>query len=139
MKFEFNKLNVKAIIWGFIADIGASTIFAFVFGIIAGVLYALNGGSAGNFRVDYYANIPSMLISLIIGLLCTTVGGYVAGKIAKRYEVLNSLAVGVLGLVIGVLFAFSLPLWYNLLGFILVIPSAYLGGVIAKHQNIAIK
>lgn len=72
--------------------------------------------------------------SFVLGTLSTVVGGYIAVRIAKTVPYLNALAFGVLGIVFGALMAEGLPLWFNVLGFALVLPAALLGGHIAKRR-----
>lgn len=75
-----------------------------------------------------------LLGSVIIGTLVTIVGGYVAARIAKKEPYLNASIIGVLGIVLGVLLANNYPLWFNVLGFVMVLPAALLGGHLAKSR-----
>ena len=75
-----------------------------------------------------------LLWSLILGTLSTIVAGYVAARIAKREPYLNAGVVGVLGIVIGLIFSGDYPLWFNVTGFLLVLPAALLGGHLARPR-----
>ena len=75
-----------------------------------------------------------LLWSLILGTLSTIVAGYVAARIAKREPYLNAGVVGVLGIVMGLLLSKDFPLWFNVLGFLLVLPAALLGGHLARPR-----
>jgi len=75
-----------------------------------------------------------LLGSVILGTLATIVGGYVAARIAKKEPYLNAGVIGVLGIVLGVLLAKNYPLWFNVLGFVLVLPAALLGGHLARSR-----
>ena len=79
-------------------------------------------------------NRDFLLWSLILGTLSTIVAGYVAARIAKREHYLNAGIVGVLGIVMGLIFSKDYPLWFNVLGFLLVLPAALLGGYFAKAR-----
>lgn len=76
-----------------------------------------------------------LLGSMILGTLATIVGGYVVARIAKREPYLNAGVIGVLGIVLGVILAKNYPLWFNVLGFVLVLPAALLGGHLAKSRT----
>lgn len=73
-----------------------------------------------------------LLGSVILGTLSTLVGGYVAARVAKREPYLNAGAIGVLGIVLGMLMPGNYPLWFDLSGLLLVLPAALLGGHLAK-------
>ena len=75
---------------------------------------------------EYLLSTPIMLISLIVGLIFVSVGGFVAGKVAKQNEVMNALGVGFVGIIFGVFFSPFYPLWFNISAFILTLPFAYL-------------
>ena len=75
-----------------------------------------------------------LLTSLIRGTLSKMVGGYVAVRIAKREPYLNAGAFGVLGILLGVLFLKSAPLWFNVSSLLLILPAALLGGLLAKSR-----
>ena len=79
-------------------------------------------------------NRDFLLWSLILGTLSTIVAGYVAAQIAKKEPYLNAGVVGVLGIAIGLIFSADYPLWFNVLGFLLVIPAALLGGHLARPR-----
>ncbi|HEY5809764.1 MAG TPA: hypothetical protein VIT67_17440 [Povalibacter sp.] len=71
--------------------------------------------------------------SLILGTFSTVVGGYLAGHFAKTLPYMNAFAFGLFGLVFGALTTDEMPLWYNILGFGLMLPAALFGGHIAKR------
>ena len=75
-----------------------------------------------------------LLGSVILGTLATIVGGYIAARIAKKEAYLNAGIIGVLGIVLGILLANNYPLWFNVLGFVLVFPAALLGGHLARSR-----
>lgn len=76
-----------------------------------------------------------MLASLVYGMGTTVFGGYVAARLARGYPYFNALAVGVLGIVLGLLLADDAPFWFEALGFVLSMPAAVLGGHIAQRRN----
>jgi hypothetical protein len=129
------KLKIKAIVIGSVIDIVGSLVFGAIFSIVMGVLHAMNGKDISSFERDFYSNVPAMTFGLIIGLLFTVLGGYCSARIAKENEKINAASVGVVGFITCLPFIGSLPLWYNAASLILVIPAAYLGGMIALFRK----
>ena len=105
------KINLKAVIIGTVADFFAT----FLFGII---IYFLFG--QGDKALPY---------ALLTGLACIVLGGYVAASIAPNYKIFNATMIGVVGILIGIPFLRSYPIWYSTLSIILMPPAAYLGGI----------
>ncbi len=81
-----------------------------------------------------------LLALLVIGALCTILGGYLAGRIARTEEVKHGAFVGAVSLIVGVLQtgmageASPVPYWYELLGYVLAIPAGALGGSFAQGR-----
>lgn len=85
-----------------------------------------------------YNNVGLMLLLLVIGLLWTLLGSYMAARIARRAELFNAAIIGVIGAGIGfdsMLTDHSVPLWYDLLGFIAIVPVSLLGGYMAIKKK----
>ena len=77
-----------------------------------------------------------LMLGLIIGLGCTVLGGYVAGRIARRRETALGAAVAVVGMAFGAYFRESgLPLWHDIVGFAAMIPCGIAGGRFAAAHN----
>ena len=74
---------------------------------------------------------------LILGALCTALGGYVAARIAKVEQIKHGALVGAVSLIIGLLqttmagAASPAPNDFELLGYIVAIPAGALGGYLA--------
>lgn len=83
-------------------------------------------------------NDPSLLsASLLIGTLATCLGGYTAARLAGCHRVRHGAFVGLVGVLLGLL-AYGPapaverpPLWYDLLGFSILIPAGAIGGALA--------
>jgi hypothetical protein len=75
-----------------------------------------------------------LLVSIIFGTLSTILGGYIAAQVAKNNYYMNAAVIGVLGMVLGALTATDYPPWFSLLGFLLVLPAALLGGHLARPR-----
>jgi MFS family permease len=87
--------------------------------------------------LESIARQPGFLVwSLVLGALTTVIAGYLAARIARRLPYMNAAAAGVVGLVLGALLADgSLPLWFNVPAFALLLPCALLGGHLAKRRQ----
>ena len=72
------------------------------------------------------------------GILFTVLGGFVAGKVAKRAEVKHALVTGGVVLVLGLIVSIAAgtdsvgPVWLAVLGFLATLPAAAFGGYLAK-------
>lgn len=71
--------------------------------------------------------------ALILGTLSTAIGGYLAAHFGKTLPYMHAFAFGLFGIVFGALTTDDMPLWYNILGFGLLLPAALFGGHVAKH------
>jgi hypothetical protein len=69
------------------------------------------------------------------GACRVAVGGYVTGIISSSSKEFNVVVFGVVEILIGLLIsAFVVaPLWFNVVSFVLIIPSALLGAYVAAH------
>lgn len=131
-------LRPGAIFRGFLWDNGLTLVFALV---LASAL--LEGGLDAD-EAEYDALFSStgfLLLMLPIGAACTVFGGYLAAASAGVAHLKNAVAVGVADVVLGLLGLLlpasgpPPPLWTDLLGFALVIPSAALGGWLALARD----
>lgn len=73
-----------------------------------------------------------LITCLVLGLLVTVFGGYIAARIAKKAQYINSGLVGLAGIIIGIFMADGLPLWFSTISFLSIIPAALLGGYFAR-------
>ena len=82
-------------------------------------------------------NDAYLLCALVFGTLTTVLGGYVTARLAQQLPLLNALALGLLGICIGVLLGNpgQSPLWFDALGFLFVIPAAIFGGVLGRRAR----
>lgn len=129
------KINIKAIIVGTLVDIGGSIAIGIVIGIVAGIIYASSNGGMEGFEEYSVTSVPLLVTSLIVGLVFVSLGGYVAGKIAKENEIMNALTVGVIAILLGILFTSVYPVWFNVASFGLILPFAYLGGILSSRAK----
>jgi hypothetical protein len=75
------------------------------------------------------------MFTLVLGLIATVVGGYVAGSRAGFRETLHGAGVGALGLILGVAFLVYVPAafsrWFVVASFLLNVPPGAVGGYLA--------
>ena len=79
------------------------------------------------------SNQRFLVWSLILGTGSTVVGGFLAARFAAKVPYFHALIYGIFALLFGVMTSSGLPLWYNAVGFAVVIPAALIGGHIAKR------
>jgi ABC-type Na+ efflux pump permease subunit len=115
------KLNVKAIVTGWLFTVIGSTAFAIT-------AYSLS----------------LIIISLIFNLLLTLLGGYLISSITKELEIKNTLVMGFLAELGGLFLLIvvkpnSLSLWYHLVSLAFIIPFALFGSylylILEKNYN----
>lgn len=75
-----------------------------------------------------------LLANLVIGLVFTGLGGYVAARVARRELYLNAGLVGVVSLLLGVFFGGQGPFWFEVAGIVLIVPAALYGAYLADRQ-----
>ena len=131
-RFRTLHLNRRAIVYGCLTDVGAS--------MAAGIPLLLFAVATSSERASLESTIQSagyVTASLILGLVATALGGYVAARKSPRAELTNALAVGIvmvlLGILLLVLIRIPLDLW-GTLGLVLTIPAALASGLTRLSQ-----
>ena len=76
-----------------------------------------------------------LLISLLYGTATTVFGGYVAARLARAFPYFNALAVGVAGIVLGLLLTSDSPWWVDALAYGVSVPAALFGGRLSQRQR----
>jgi hypothetical protein len=125
------KLKFKAILFGCLIDtIGTLAIaFAIIFAMGA------SGISADEISVRLHS-FSGLMLMLIVGLSCTFIGGYMAGRTAGQAEILHGVVVAGIGLVLGLFLREpNLPLWYEAVSFAAMAPIGMAGGYLAREEN----
>lgn len=77
-------------------------------------------------------DVRYLTLGLILGTASTVLGGYLAARLAGSVPYFNALAFGVLGLLISMIGSGDLPAWFKIIGLLLTLPAAVLGGHLAK-------
>jgi len=128
------KINIKAILIGWLVDTAGTVIAGFIIGIIAAVFLAAKGFGADQIAEELSKSAALQKISLFIGFSLTFAGGYVAALITKEDEIKHALMVGILSLVSSLVITAAVPDQDPMLYLIslFVIPFAVLGGYLRK-------
>lgn len=132
-----SELSIKGILLGVLTDTGGNTIA----GIILMVIFAsgritpdMSGQEINDAILALAQGGGFLLASLIVGLGFTILGGYVAARVAKKGIYQNSAMVGAIDMLLGILFSGTSAHWFDIAGFLIVIPAALLGGHLARKQ-----
>jgi hypothetical protein len=84
-------------------------------------------------------NLPAWLFTFAYTFLCVVAGGYVTARLASRFPVRHAVALGLLqsALTIPAMMTFpdKAPLWGWILSMVIVIPAAWLGGLVSLKTN----
>ncbi len=130
----FSGIRPKAILIGIVADIGATYL------VIAVLMVSLGAGArdlseeeARQLIESTFQQAPYLLLSGVLGLLATALGGFVAAKVAIVAPLLNAACVGLFDLVLGILLIGNAPLWFSVIALLLTLPAAIMGGVLWRR------
>lgn len=132
---KFYDIKFKAVIVGAIVDNAGTFLFMT---ILASAL--LSTGLSVDQVVLRMKSMSGLLLELIVGLGCTVLGGYVAGRMAGRAEVLQGVLVAALGMIVALIFwEGGTPVWLNIAGFAGMLPAGMGGGYLAYRRRIDLK
>lgn len=128
---KLSDIKLKAVIIGAVVD-NAGTLF--IMTLLATAL--VSTGLSQDEVMGRMKSTSGLLLGLILGLGCTLLGGYVAGRMAKQTEVLHGALVAVLGMVVALIFwDKSVPAWFDILGFAAMLPTGMAGGRLAQQRR----
>lgn len=132
---KFYDIKFKAVIVGAIVDNAGTFLFMT---ILASAL--LSTGLSVDQVMNRMKSMSGQLLELIAGLGWTVLGGYVAGRIARRAEVLQGALVAALGMIVALIFwEGGTPVWVNIAGFAGMLPAGMGGGYLAYRRRIDLK
>ena len=129
--WKLSKIEFKAVIAGAIVD-NVGTLFLMLFLMTA----LLSQGLSQEDVVARMKTVSGELLGLIIGLGCTVLGGYVAGRMAGRDDVLHGALVAGAGVLAALFFREGgVPTWYDIIGFAGMLPAGMAGGRLAQLRR----
>ena len=130
---KFSDIKFKAVIVGAIVD-NAGTLLLMTF--LAAAL--VSTGLSEDEVMSRMKSTNGLLLGLIVGLSCTVMGGYFAGRIAGRAEILHGALVAVVGMILALVFRESgSPVWFDIAGFVGMLPAGMAGGSLAQRRSAA--
>jgi hypothetical protein len=130
-KLKLFDIKLKAVIVGTIVD-NAGTLLLMT--TLAALL--VSTGLTEDEVMGRLKSTNGLLLGLIVGLGCTVLGGYFAGRMARRAEVLHGALVAVIGMVIALIFRESGdPVWFDIAGFAGMLPAGMAGGYLALRHR----
>lgn len=132
-----NRINPLVVVLVFLAEIVTDV-------ILQSLLFVMYAGSAINESMsneeiqavtDMLGNSTAfLLISFVRGTATTIAGGYFVAKYARKFPYYNGLAIGILGVALGLYFWGDVPLWFNLLGLLTTLPASIYGAHLGKQH-----
>jgi hypothetical protein len=125
------KLSIKAVLIGCIVDWAGTFAFTLASGVSLGIMAAVKGLSQQEIQsalIEWSGSVPGMALSLLYGSGFTFLGGYVAARMSKSGNLLNSALVGAVGILLGLFFIADAPQAILLISILVSIPVAALGG-----------
>jgi len=132
---KFSDIKFKAVIVGAIVD-NAGTLLLMT--MLAAAL--VSTGLSENEVMSRMKSTNGLLLGLIIGLGCTVMGGYFAGKMAGRAEILHGALVAVIGMIMALIFRESgTPTWFDVAGFLCMLPAGMCGAYLAQQRRTELK
>lgn len=139
----FDGLRPGPILIGVVVDNLASLLASSILvGLFAAGLADQHGGELPEEALESLLASPEFLLaSLVVGLLCTVFAGYVGAKRAACFFVRHGAWIAI-GSAFSTLFLYVVagqqgprpPLWFDLVGFTLMIPAGALGGLLADYH-----
>jgi len=133
-------ISIKAVLIGWIVDF----VLEFAGGLVlatALVVYVMYGSNNnhGHFDLPAYTRLshspPVLLISIVLGVGGSLIGGFVTGWIASTSRMKNAYALSIVELVFSVAFLpfmQSYPIWFDVLGTVVTVGFTILGGLISQ-------
>jgi hypothetical protein len=130
------RVSAKAVFIGAVVDIVLSMCLGGLVVLVWSFVATSSGEPLTTSAPELGTNTSLLLIFLVIGLSALLLGGFVAGKIAKRDHVLHGFLVGTISLAAGLLIGGSAnPAWFTTTVVALNIPTAIFGALLAKSKT----
>jgi putative membrane protein (TIGR04086 family) len=134
----FTGIQIRPVIIGVVVDYIATHIAmaAFIFGYLAKEL-SKEGELTEEALAKYMSTPEGLTVALVIGSLCTALGGFIAARKAGVLETKHGAFVGLGSLIVSLIQhalqeePMQLPEWFNFVSIVVVIPAGALGGFFA--------
>jgi hypothetical protein len=126
-------------LWAITVGIAVDICGSIIIGIVAFIATADGESLAGPLDMQERFGTFGLALMLVVGIAQTGLGAFVAGRMARVHYVRHGLAVGLFGLVFGVLSGMGgndgMPEWYDPISYVAVLPVSALGGYLAGVPN----
>jgi len=123
-------ISIKGILLGLVTLVLLDSIGAFA------LTMAFAGDLTETAVTELNTDTTFLILRSLVGVFSLIFGGFITAKVARHAVYINSGIVGVLSLMLTVLaYDASLPLWFNLFGFLFLMPAALTGGFIVYRKN----
>lgn len=137
-----HKISLRAILTGGLVDVGGTYLWGLLIGAIVTSAYGLSPLPPDQLatQLDQIFQTDPVIsgVNLVVGLLFSILGGYVAARAAKQDELLNGGMSGWLGVVLGIATLvtgeYSVPLWLLLVEIVLGPAWGVVGGWLRMKQ-----
>jgi hypothetical protein len=130
---KLSDIKFKAVIAGAIVD-NAGTLLLMT--LLAAAL--VSTGLSEDEVMSRMTSASGLLLGLIIGLGCTVLGAYVAGRMAGRHEILHGVLIAGAGMIVALIFREDgIPAWFDIAGFAAMLPAGIGGGYLAQKRRAA--
>jgi hypothetical protein len=139
----FDGLRPGAILIGVVVDNLATLVASsLLISLFAAGLAGEHGAELPDEALEALLASPEFLLaSLIVGLLCTALGAFVGASRAACFCVRHGAWIAVGSAIVALVFYAGQgpggsrpPLWFDLLGFALMLPAGALGGLVAHYR-----
>lgn len=132
---KLSDIKFTAVIVGAIVD-NAGTLLVMTF--LAAAL--VSTGLSQDEVMSRMKSTNGLVLGLIIGFSFTVLGGFFAGRMAGRAEVLQGALVAVIGIVLVLVFRESdSPVWFDIVAVAGMLPAGMAGGYLAQKWRIGLK
>lgn len=135
----FSGIRPLAVVIGALVDNVATLLLSLLLLSIVASSYGESLGELDEPALQALSRDPGVLVSsMLLGSFCTGFGGFMAARIAACHRARHGAFVGLFAVAMGLVSYGSgtaaphVPLWYDLLGFGLLVPVGALGGWISS-------
>ena len=140
----FTGLQIRSIVAGMVVDYLGTYVAMYAYLVIFVSRQLFERGELSDEAIRSFLTSPEgLLVGFVIGSLCTVLGGFVAGRMAKNLEVKHGAFVGIGSALVSMLEQTMsegpslVPQWYLLISYFASLPLGALGGYIAERLGSA--
>ena len=141
----FTGIRPLAVVIGALVDNVTTLILSLLLLSIVASSYGESLGELDESALEALSRDPGVLVSsMVLGSFCTGFGGFMAARIAASHRARHGAFVGLFAIAMGLVSYGSgtaahppVPLWYDLLGFGLLVPVGALGGWLSSLTSSA--